>query len=127
MFLMLVKNIVQKWYGYYRLHRTSHTCGIWEAASWAWWNAKNPTDGTRFWRNSYLSREAFYDNRSRENEWRTSYMRLLTSEQDLRKKWKAFAELKVETYLDNVKKENRSKSLETKKKNKKSKKSNKKT
>lgn len=126
MFVMLVKDIAKRWYEYYHLHRKSHNCGLFEAASWAWWNAKNPTDGARYWRNSYLSSEALEDNRRREKEFSTSYMRLLASEQDLHKKWKGFTELKVDDYLDKIRKENRGITLETKKKSKKNKKSKKK-
>ena len=119
MFHKVFIGVMKRWHSSYKFHRTSHGCGIREAASWAWWNAWNPTDGARYWRNSYISPECWAENAKREKEWRDIFSQCLSREHQLGKKWKAFNELKVETYLERVRHDNISGMIELQKKIKK--------
>ena len=33
---------IGRWRSWYRHHRTQHERGVWESATWAWWNVMNP-------------------------------------------------------------------------------------
>lgn len=121
MFHKVFRDIMKSWYRWYRLHRISKGCGILESASWAWWNAWNPitSGGARTWPNSYLSPEATAKIEKREREWHDIFLKCQVRERALEKKWKAFNDLKVETYLERVKLDNISGMIELQKKIKK--------
>lgn len=121
MFHRIFIDTIHSWCRWYKHHRKSHGCGIREAASWAWWNAWNPVinGGASTLPNSYISTEAVKKIEKREREWRETFTSCLFRERALEKKWKAFNDLKVETYLERVKCDNIAGMIELKKKLKK--------
>ena len=82
-------------------------CGRWKAASWAWWNAWNPTNGKTIFRNCWLSNETMKQLSDKESEWHEIFSKVASREHRLEEKLKKIMNMKVEDYLKKARKDNK--------------------